>query len=74
MVSPNVNFNFPASAFIFIGAIALSYFSHVGWWALAGLFYFLYPKIPNDVLSYISLSIGGIFFFIGILNMGWAFF
>ena len=74
MVNPNINFNFPASTFIFISAIALSYFSHVGWWALAGLAYFLYSKIPNDILSYIVLSIGGVFFVIGILNMGWVFF
>jgi len=45
MVNPNINFNFPASTFIFISAIALSYFSHVGWWALAGLAYFLYSKM-----------------------------
>jgi len=73
MVSPNVNFNLPTSALVLVASIALAYFSHIGWWAFAGLLYFLYARLDNDILELICLSASVILAFVAILKMGWAF-
>jgi len=73
MVSPNVNLNLTTSTFILAASITLAYFSHIGWWAFAGLLYFLYARLDNDILELICLSASIILAFIAILKMGWAF-
>ncbi|MFC1987978.1 hypothetical protein ACFLVH_05500, partial [Chloroflexota bacterium] len=59
-MQPNFNFNFSTSIFVFIGAVAFSYYTHVGWWALAGLAYLLYSKFSDNAwvvrLSFLILS------------------
>ena len=77
-MQPNFNFNFSASILIFIGAIAFSYFTHNGWWALGGLSYFIYDRIAKyDAISvifdYILLIATAIFFLVGAFKMGWGF-
>jgi len=69
----NLNFNFSASIFIFIGAIALSYFTDIGWWSLAGLFYLLYTRIDLRIIDYVCLGLSTVFFIIAMLKMGWVF-
>ncbi len=70
---PDINFNFSASIFIFIGAIALSYLTNNGWWALAGLSYLLYSKINIFIPRLLALAVSAILFVIAIINMGWSF-
>ena len=70
---PDINFNFSASVFIFIGAIALSYLTNNGWWALAGLSYLVHSKINVFIPRLLILIISVIFFVIAIINMGWSF-
>jgi hypothetical protein len=74
MATPNINLNLTASTFILAASIALAYFSDVGWWAFAGLAYFIYAKLDNEILEIIALCASIILFIIAILNMGWVFF
>jgi len=73
MVTPNFDIKLPTpSVWLAIG-IAFSYFSHVGWWALAyiAIFFTLLTKgnwlIFWFILSFILLGLG-------IWKMGWIFF
>ncbi len=34
-MNPNLNFNFSESTLILLGGIVFSYYTHIGWWALA---------------------------------------
>ena len=73
MASPNINLNLTASTFILAATIVVAYFSHVGWWAFAGLAYFVYVKLDNDILEIVLLLLSISFFVVAILQMGWSF-
>jgi hypothetical protein len=75
-MSPNVNLNLSTSLIILIGSIAFSYFTHIGWWAIGGICYFLFGRLSDDyfiVAKWFALSFSLIFFIIAILRMGWSF-
>ena len=64
------------SLFILIGTIAFSYYTKIGWWAFAGLTYFIYARLHDDdyeVAKYIFLSISILLFITSIFKMGWIF-
>lgn len=73
MPTPNINLNLTTSTFILAASIAVAYFSHVGWWAFAGLAYFVYAKLDNDIAEIIFLSASVILFIIAIFEMHWVF-
>jgi hypothetical protein len=72
MISPNIDVKLSVSTFFFFAGIAISYFSHIGWWSLAGLFYL----VAAQKLGWITICsfILSIFFFaLGIWRIGWMF-
>ena len=71
---PNIDLKLTTSSFILAASIALAYFSDVGWWAFAGLSYFIYAKLDNEILAIVALCASIILFIVAILNMGWVFF
>ena len=75
---PNVNFNFSGSILVFIGSIAFSYYTHIGWWALGGLSYLAYARVSDtnyisEVFDYILLVASIVFFAVAAVKMGWVF-
>lgn len=72
-MTPNINVNLGASVFILIASVALSYFTHIGWWAFGGLAYLIYAKVQYEVLEWIFLGISILLFTVAIANMGWSF-
>jgi hypothetical protein len=74
MVSPNVRANISQPFAVLAGAIILSYFSHVGWWALAGLMFLIgsYFSGFGLVIPRIFLIISCIFFVLALVAMKWV--
>ena len=68
-----VNFNVSTSKFTFITGIALSALTHVGWWAVASLVYYVlnevkrpWVRIPGSILFLIAIGFA-------IARTGWTF-
>ncbi len=74
---PKINANLSQPFALFVGSIILSYFSHVGWWSLAGLSFVIgayfsgFPSSIGLTLSRLFLIISGILFVFAIIVMRW---
>ena len=72
MITPNIDVKLSVSTFFFFAGITLSYFSHIAWWSLAGLFYFVAAQKLGWV-TIISFILSIFFFALGIWRIGWVF-
>jgi len=72
MISPNLDVKLSAATLFFFVGIAISYFSHIGWWSLAGIFYLASAqKLGWMTIIFFILSI--LFLALGIWRIGWVF-
>ncbi len=77
MVTPKINANLSQPFAILAGSVVLSYFSHIGWWSLAGFFFVLgaFFNITGHIrLGDICLALSGILFIIAVVAMRWFWF
>ena len=72
MVMPTVNFNFSTSKFSFFAGITLSYLTHVGWWAIAGLIFLVYSEAKGWIKLSSLIALIAVFVF-AVFKTGWKF-
>lgn len=73
MGMPNIEAKLSQPIVILGDYIAMSYFSHVGWWALAGISLIVGLLTESNWLKFwFTLSV--IFFILSIWKMGWVYF
>jgi len=74
---PRFNAHLSQPFAIFVGAVALSYFSHKAWWSLSGLCFILgywFLATEHYTLGDSFLIFSVILFVLGIVFSGWAWF
>ena len=81
MISPSIETKLPLPFAVLGGTVAMSYFSHNGWWAVAGLSFVVAAFVSlgdihntrlitcSDIFLFLSMA----FFIVAICRMGWAF-
>jgi hypothetical protein len=74
MVMPNIDVKLSTPFFILGASIALSYFSHVGWWSFTGLVFFFGLLTESKPLSIFWFIASLVLLVISILRMGWVYF
>jgi len=72
-MEPNINAKLSQSMFIFIACIAMSYLSHVGWWAMTGIA-LTCGLLTESTWSKFWIVIAIILFGLSIWRMGWVYF
>jgi len=73
MVMPNIDVKLSTPFFMLGASIALSYFSHVGWWSLTGLAFF-FGLLTESKWSTLWFILSAILFALSVWRMGWMYF
>ncbi len=76
MFKPHIKITPSIPLVILVASIVFSYFTHIAWWALAGIFFSL-SALTDQIkagLSWFFLILFFIMLILGIIAMKWTFF